>query len=156
MTGQCDEQREVGAPRDGSSLVRLWSKWTPLTPFTAGHRCCPPHCCCPPQAEGRPRHTHPAHRRLPPAGWYSSPSCRSSPSCLQLGGGNPRTRPCRLLIHQGACRPLDPPRQIRVEQKCLIRKFSRCTKFSSSVHVSRAILPCPRRLCVAAVGCLKL
>ena len=45
-----------------------------------------------------------------PAGWYYSPSfsfMSSSPSCLQLGGGNPRT-PCRLLIHQGACRPLDP------------------------------------------------
>ena len=96
------------------AMARHWPgcgrSGTPPTPFTAGR------CYCPPQAEvfvkigERDPATPPCPPAIAPAGWYSSPSfsfMSSSPSCLQLGGGNPRT-PCRLLIHQGACRPLDP------------------------------------------------
>ena len=94
---------------------------TPPPPFTAGR------CCCPPQAEvfvkigardpATPR-PH-ARRRLPPTGWCSSPSfffMSFSPSCLQLGGGNPRT-PCQPSYSPRGVPPPGPP---AVGKVCLV------------------------------------
>ena len=106
--------REVGSR---SWLATRWlvtpgcgQSGTPPAPFTAGRCYCPPQAVVFVKIRARDPATPPCPPAIAPAGWYSSPSfsfMSSSPSCLQLGGGNPRT-PCRLLIHQGACRPLDP------------------------------------------------
>ena len=101
--------REVGAPRwlvTGQAVVKVEHPPPPLLPVAAT---APRRLKCLLRSEREPA-TPPCPPAIAPAGWYSSPSfsfMSSSPSCLQLGGGNPRT-PCRLLIHQGACRPLDP------------------------------------------------
>ena len=95
------------------TAARLWSKWNTPTPFTAGR------CYCPPQAEvfvkigARDPATPPCPPAIASCCLQAGIILLPSPSCLlrrhvfSLAGGTPAP-PVSLLIHQGACRPLDP------------------------------------------------
>jgi hypothetical protein len=99
------------------AMARHWPgcgrSGTPPTPFTAGR------CYCPPQAEVFVKigERDPATPPCPPAIascclqagiiLLPSPSCLLRRHVFSLAGGTPAP-PVSLLIHQGACRPLDP------------------------------------------------